>query len=280
MESTEVDRAVRRMSTAYRNRHRWRAALLALALCTHATWAAEVAAPGPAQDSAALLKQQAEERQSRLKQMHTLLGIRPDQAALWQQVERRISSQDGRIVDLSLEAQRHRSGRLLDDLALLSRWQSAQAAEQRAMLDALRWLAPQLDAKQRKVLAGMDGKDEPLAPGATVSEQRLEAERTPWLARRAELKTALALRPGQAAAWERFEAETADPMARSRAVLTASRAAKPPFGVVELMGRMQEAIPTDTADWLGALQRLDRSLDGTQRTRLDAFVERHPSPLY
>lgn len=86
MESTEVDRAVRRMSTACRNRHRWRAALLALTLCSHATWAAEVAAPGPAQDSAALLKQQAEERQSRLKQMHTLLGIRPDQAALWQQV--------------------------------------------------------------------------------------------------------------------------------------------------------------------------------------------------
>ncbi|WP_282295289.1 hypothetical protein [Stenotrophomonas sp. PS02289] len=260
-----------------RNRPRWYAvAMVALALLTSAAGGA-AAPPTGVQGRAAFLQEQTRLRADRVQELHAVMQIRPDQAALWKGFEQRMTGPDARMADLQVESETHRHGRLLDDLALLSRWQSAQATEQRVMVDALRWLYPQLDAAQRKALGEFEANDMPLPPPGADADKQLDAERDRWLKRRAELKQSLQLRPEQAAAWKAFEAETADPMARSRAVLTGPRTAKPPFDLMDFMTRMQEALPTDTADWLAALRRLDRSLDAAQRKRLDAFVEQHPS---
>ncbi|WP_312315810.1 hypothetical protein [Stenotrophomonas sp.] len=251
-------------------------AMVALALLTAALGGA-AAPPTGAQGRAAFVQEQTRLRAAKLQELHTLMQIRPHQAALWKGFEQRMAGQDARMVDLQVEMEAHRHGRLLDDLALLSRWQSAEASEQRVMMDALRWLYPQLDAAQRKALGDFEANDMPLPPPGADADKQLDAERDRWLKQRAELKQSLQLRPAQAAAWKAFEAETADPMARSRAVLTGPRTAKPPFELVDFMTRMQEALPTDTADWLAALRRLDRNLDAAQRKRLDAFVEAHRS---
>lgn len=260
-----------------RNRPRWCAvAMVALALLP-AAWGGAAAPPTGAQNRAVFLQEQARLRTAKLQELHTLMQIRPDQTALWKGFEQRMTGPEARAADLQEESETHRHGRLLDDLALLSRWQSAQATEQRVMMDALRWLYPQLNAAQRKALGDFDANDMALPPPGADADKRLDAERDRWLKRRAELKQSLQLRPGQAAAWNAFETETADPMARSRAILTGPRTAKPPFELVDFMTRMQEALPTDNADWLAALRRLDRNLDAAQRKRLDAFVEQHPS---
>ena len=265
------------MLALHRNRPRLVVALAALLFLVPGVNATAATPSTAAQQRAEFIQDQASLRATKLQQMHTLLDIRPEQTAAWKGFEQRMTGPDTRTADLQVEVATHRTGRRLDDLALMSRWESAQATEQRMTLDALRWLYPQLDEKQRKALGDFEANDMPLPPPGPDADKQLDAQRDRWLQRRAELKQSLQLRPEQAAAWKAFEAETADPMARSRAILTGPRVAKPPFELVDFMTRMQEALPTDTADWLAALRRLDGSLDAAQRQRLDAFVEAHPT---
>lgn len=265
------------MPASYLNRKPWQAALIALTLWVQPLLAEEAASLEPDPDAATVLANLRSERDERVRQLHTMLDIQPVQATLWKQLELRIASQDARLDDVTLEAQTHQSGRLLDDLALFNRWRSAQAAGDLEWINAMRWLVPQLNAKQRKLVVELKENTAPLPPGAIANDEELDAERAAWLERRPSLKATLDLRPDQDDAWRTIEAETADPVARRRAVLAASQRIEPLFGGQELFARTYEAMVTENVDWLGALQRLDRSLDEEQRQRLDAFVYRHPS---
>ncbi|MCD7097837.1 Spy/CpxP family protein refolding chaperone [Stenotrophomonas sp. MMGLT7] len=123
---------------------------------------------------------------------------------------------------------------------------------------------------------------------AWSAPERQEAQADPitaalagWLERRAQLQRTLQPRPAQLAYWRAFEAETAAPMLRTRSLATddASPDESDELDYMDYMARINEAMVQDTADWLKSLRALDDALDDEQKTRLDAFLAEHDSPL-
>ncbi len=92
----------------------------------------------------------AAKRRSQLDQLHALVGMRDSQAALWKEVEQRLGDIRNRRAELYLAARLYPPTRQLEELELRVAVGAAAARDQRLILDALRWLYPQLDASQQE----------------------------------------------------------------------------------------------------------------------------------
>lgn len=122
-----------------------RSLLLALPLVSSPAFAIseEFRAEEYMQDAAA-------KRRSQLDQLHALVGMRDSQAALWKEVEQRLGDIRNRRAELYLAARLYPPTRQLEELELRVAVGAAAARDQRLILDALRWLYPQLDASQQE----------------------------------------------------------------------------------------------------------------------------------
>lgn len=221
-------------------------------------------------------QQMADYRSSYLSELHEKLGIRGDQAALWKQVEQRLARLYMSSIQLMARAKSQTPKRKLDELELINESQKAEVHNRSLLLDAFRWLYPQLDAQQRSRIDVMeedtgDGLQHVLANAET---RELLARGLPdWLDRRDTLKQALQLRPEQRIAWQEFETETNSTMPRTRAVLLDSAQPKQPLlPNMTTSVRLQESLSGDMGDILTSLRRLDRILDADQRSTLDTFL--------